>query len=863
MAERELFPALRRLFGPSPVEKKGLADRVRASSRSYVTPGQPYSNTWNVDRAVREAYEGNPLVYRAIEVICQNAIAQRMILRKGDPDEGSVIDTAKDPSRLLYVLNRRANPWETALIFRHRFVAQYLLSSRGVFIEVILARSGRIGMLNILDPDLVDIVPSEKRNPQTNEVLSADPIGVFRVRVPGGGYDELPRFDPEADDQPSSVLWVRSPHPTVMWAGMSPVQAAGMSIDLDKYARIYNRRFLQNDGRPGGLLSVKGNASRETMERIQAQFTGGVESAGRTTVISADAVSYADTSGSPRDLMWGELSKMTKSEIALAFGVPESVMGDASGRCVDMETEALTQRGWLRGDEITTEDIILSMDPADGCLKWSPVHEVYRAHYRGDMYRLRHAHADFLVTPGHNWAVETRRRDQQQGVKTPYLLRKVENLSTHDRIRTIGEAEAGAAEPVYSNAFVELVGWAVTEGYFFPNKNSEKSTLSKTAPYVRIRQNSGELADRIVACAKESGARLNVHERDGRVLVNVRGEIAAALHQVAPGKIMSTEFLLALTAEQRHLLMWTMLDADGCTNVPNTASWTFAQKDRRATEAFVFLATLCGYTTSVREREFTYRHKGAERPARDWLAVIRRRKVMTIQRDTRTVEDFDGRVWCPRTDYGTFVARRHGKVVLTGNTFDNADAEYAMFWEHRMLPLLREIDDQLDILTGGYDDDLYLRHDLSKIWVLGRHKREMQRTAREDVGLGLRTINEYREIAELDPVPGDFANVLMVPGGKIIGTDDQELAERVAELPMLGTPAPADPGVEAEQGAEIGSVAGATIANNNVSASRLRLVAGEDRAPVAIEGRKALELEGKQGGAREEAGAVPGPTVWG
>lgn len=523
-----LVPALRRLFGPSPVEKKGLAERVRASSRMYVTPGQPYSNTWNVDRAVREAYEANPLVYRAIEVICQNAVAQRVILRKDDPDTGKIIEPGKDPSRLLYVLNRRANPWETAKIFRHRLVAQYLLSSRGVYIEVIRTNSGRIGMLNLVDPDLCDIIPSEKRDPQTNEATSSDPIGAFRVRVPGGGYDELPRFDPDADDQPSSILWVRAPHPTIMWSGMSPVQAAGMSIDLDKYARIYNRRFLQNDGRPGGLLSVKGIINRDTMERIQAQFTGGPESAGRTTVISADSVSYADTSGSPRDLMWGELSKMTKSEIAFAFGVPESVLGDASGR-----------------------------------------------------------------------------------------------------------------------------------------------------------------------------------------------------------------------------------------------------------------------------------------------------------------------------------------------TFDNADAEYAMFWEHRMQPLLLMLDDQLDILTGGYDDDLYLRHDLSKVWVLGRHKREEIRTAREDVALGLRTINEYREIADLDPVPGEFADVLLVPGGKIIGTDDQELAERVAALPMLGSPQAADPSEEAQRGAEIGGVLGARLADNNVSASRLRLVAGEDRAPVAIEGRKALELEGKQGGAREEAGPTPGPPLWG
>lgn len=336
---REFLPALRGLLagGPRP-EHKDLAERVRASASGFVVPGQPYVSTWNTQRATEEAYEGNPLVYRAIEVICQHAIAQRMVLRRGDPDEGPLIDqSAQDPTRLLYVLNRRANPWETSLIFRHRLIAQFLLSSRGVFVEVIRTKSDRIGMLNLLDPDLCDNIAVEEREPGTNEIIHSDPIGVVQVRVPGGGYNYLPRFDPNADaqTQPSSVLWIRSPHPLVMWKGMSPVQAAGLSIDLDRYARIYNRRFLQNDGRPGGLISIKGTVDHGVLERIQAQFNGGPDSAGRTTVVSADQVSFADTSGSPRDMMWGELSKATSGDIEKTFGVPESVMGNASGRTFD------------------------------------------------------------------------------------------------------------------------------------------------------------------------------------------------------------------------------------------------------------------------------------------------------------------------------------------------------------------------------------------------------------------------------------------------------------------------------------------------------------------------------------------------
>lgn len=320
------FPALRGLGRGA--ESKSLPDRVRSSSAAYLSPGIPYSSHWDVRRAVAEGYEGNPLVYRATEVIATNAAKQRMVLHQDDPDDATEIirDVAEDPTRLLYVLNRRANPWETARIFRHRLVAQFLLSSRGCFVEVILAKSGKLGMVNLIDPDLVSMVPSVD-----------NPINLFEIRTPNSSTDSvnyLPPYDPQ-NPQPSSVLWIRSPHPLVMWEGMSPVQAAGLPIDLDRYARVYNRRFLQNDGRPGGLISVKGLADRDQMELIQSQFTGGPESAGRTTVISADSVSYADTSGSPRDLMWGELSRMTKADIAIAFGVPESVLGDASGRTFD------------------------------------------------------------------------------------------------------------------------------------------------------------------------------------------------------------------------------------------------------------------------------------------------------------------------------------------------------------------------------------------------------------------------------------------------------------------------------------------------------------------------------------------------
>jgi HK97 family phage portal protein len=338
MSRRTLAPTLRRkIAGALGVETKGLSGRVRSFFRQYVVVGQPYQQDWNTDRAVREGFEVNPWIYRAVHVIASASIARPIVLRQGDPIKGEPVPMAADPTRLVHLFNVQANPWERAKTFRYRLIAQWLLSSRGVYVEVIRTRAGRIGMLNLLDPDMVEIVPVRERLEDGREKV--DPLGSFRVTVNDASapYNTLPRFDPQADysEQPKSVLWLRSPHPTLMFRGMSPVQAAGLSADLDKAARLYNRRFMQQDGRPGGILAVKGNVRDDTLHVLEARFNGGEDSVGRTSVIQADAMDWQDTSNHPRDTQWSDTMDRMRKEISIVFGTPESVLGDASGRTFD------------------------------------------------------------------------------------------------------------------------------------------------------------------------------------------------------------------------------------------------------------------------------------------------------------------------------------------------------------------------------------------------------------------------------------------------------------------------------------------------------------------------------------------------
>ena len=112
--------------------------------------------------------------------------------------------------------------------------------------------------------------------------------------------------------------------------------------------------------------------------------------------------------------------------------------------CVDETTQALTKRGWLRHDQITTDDIILSCDPADNILKWGPIHEIFRnPHYSGMMFHLTGNGLDALVTPGHKFLTPERG------------LVKVEQLRQLDHITLMGLPVASPEHATYSDAFVQ------------------------------------------------------------------------------------------------------------------------------------------------------------------------------------------------------------------------------------------------------------------------------------------------------------------------------------------------------------------------------------------------------------------------
>jgi hypothetical protein len=359
--------------------------------------------------------------------------------------------------------------------------------------------------------------------------------------------------------------------------------------------------------------------------------------------------------------------------------------GNWRGYCGSVRDQALCQRGWLGIDEITENDRILSYDMDRKQLVWSSIKSIYRSHYKGKMHHLTGVGIDAIVTPGHRFVTD-------EG------LTRVEYLREKDRLILMGDAvEDTQSEFPYSDAFVELIGWFVTEGNYHADKSRN---------YVRcaIYQNEGDKADRIRACLSKLIPKWGETRRKARNQGNENIQIAFTLPKVlcqqislvttnGGEKALSYDFIMSLSKAQRQLLIETMVAGDGI--VTKKGTMIYAQKSEAHVDAFLLLSVLNGYKPSYR---FTSCKGGFGKRSYYYLVNLSPSK----QNHTRLVKsidfhggkniahgdkldypneptlDYDDRVWCPETEYGNFIVRSGDKIYCSSNTYNDEMRSHAL-----------------------------------------------------------------------------------------------------------------------------------------------------------------------------------------
>lgn len=252
----------------------------------------------------REGYARNAIAYRCVRMIAEAAASAP--LKVGPLDHPL--------SRLL----ARPNPEQTGIELLEAFYG-HLQVSGNAYLEAASIEENAPSELYVLRPDRMSVVPG----------ADGWPVG-WEHRV-GANVRRFER-DPVSGDAP--ILHVKLFHPVDDWYGLSPMEAAGFSIDIHNSGGAWNKALIDNAARPSGALVFSGAGGADSMteeqfRRLKQELTDmhvGAANAGRPMVLDG-GLDWRPMSLSPADMDFIEARHAAARDIALAFGVPPMLLG--------------------------------------------------------------------------------------------------------------------------------------------------------------------------------------------------------------------------------------------------------------------------------------------------------------------------------------------------------------------------------------------------------------------------------------------------------------------------------------------------------------------------------------------------------
>jgi hypothetical protein len=355
--------------------------------------------------------------------------------------------------------------------------------------------------------------------------------------------------------------------------------------------------------------------------------------------------------------------------------------------CVDTETEILTNTGWKSYDELEVGDVALTFNLETGKSEWHPIKSVHIFDDKEyEMYSMEMESHSSLSTLNHRWPVKRDTREYatlqrernefghfiQDKPDSKEFFRIVESkdLTNEDYLIRTTELSKYPKEKTYSDALVEAVAWFYTEGHIRKNNSG---TLSSCLRIVQSNEVNPEKVKLITGCLTElfgqrsekligSGYKIPQwrvwFSANGMATFDLNSAAGKILLDVCPNKVPTFDFITNLTYEQLDLFYKTSIDADGCRS---GGKETFTQKDEERLDIFLLVCHLLGKATTVKDIISTTGH------AYSIVNVIKKTKYTQPQVSSKVVK-YNGQVWCPQVENGTWFARRNNTYYFTGNT---------------------------------------------------------------------------------------------------------------------------------------------------------------------------------------------------
>jgi len=257
------------------------------------------------------------VVHTAVNRIAEDVSSLKITVQTWQRQKGGS-KWVDDPTHPLALLLEQPYRAFDGASLRHVMQQHLCLLGRAALL-VVDGTGGAPTELHILYPHRLDAVP----DPQNF-------ISEYRYLGLSGEQQYLPVFETRPNPRGIGVLEVRVPDPTNPYAGNSAVQAGSNSITLDAEVRAYGRFYFANNAMPGAVLESDQpypgvDASRALREEWNQQYQG-MYNAGKVAPLWG-GLKLKSTAPAFKDLAFPEITKATRQDILMHFGVPGPVLG--------------------------------------------------------------------------------------------------------------------------------------------------------------------------------------------------------------------------------------------------------------------------------------------------------------------------------------------------------------------------------------------------------------------------------------------------------------------------------------------------------------------------------------------------------
>ncbi|MGL4640915.1 MAG: phage portal protein, partial [Shewanella sp.] len=276
------------------------------------TAGRAQYQTWDSAKAVSDGMKSSTWVYACVRRIYENAASVPFVLEQKRGNDFVKIGTHE----IIDVLERPSK----------NYSMDYLTSMA-------------LAHLNLTGNALwhvISVGPEGKKRPYEFQILKPSETRVLPGTGIIGDANEKTKYEITRAGLTKQILessevihWMLPDPENLLW-GLAPLQAAARVVDTDIAAQRWNKNVIDNRGVTDYAFVFKDSLTKPQFELAREQVREQIATKGREPWVlgNGDVRSFGSTAV---DLDYANLRKLSREEIAAAFGVPLILLGVLEG----------------------------------------------------------------------------------------------------------------------------------------------------------------------------------------------------------------------------------------------------------------------------------------------------------------------------------------------------------------------------------------------------------------------------------------------------------------------------------------------------------------------------------------------------